>query len=291
MASAPASHRNRYVFGLIGAPCDPSPTARSSRVVARVCIDPGSEEKSTEARAADHLPGVQHDIDTMRHFFGRGQNISELFCYNHVDARGKQWLVTKLHEEFAKTDVRAYFVYYSGHGCKDNGAWYLGGQDTLAPCELFKLWQDSLSGQSGDSVLIIISDSCFSGHWVEAAKQAQLSSVAVQSATDQCNVSYDSKETGGTFTYRVYNRGSLAFQSVFSVLGYLSAVYTGLWIVFKETVGLFWSKNEGELFPQIYVPDKFKEIMCRHGGTIQPSKVINNGKFLFVDTFEWIIFR
>lgn len=287
------TQRNRYVFGLIGAPNAASaataPTNVANKLVARISLDPDSQEKSLEERAARYLAGVNRDIITMRKFFGRGQDISELFCYNHVDAQGKGWLLTKLGNAFARMDVRAFFVYYSGHGYTDDGAWHLG-DEALAPDELFQLWQKSLSGQSGESVLVIISDSCYSGKWVEAASQAQLSSVAVQSATDQSNPSYDNTETGGVFTYNVYNRGSAAFQSIFSVRGFFTTVPTALWILWKETIRLF--KPQGnELFPQKYMPDKFSQIMSRRGGTIQPSKVINNGRFLFVDTFEWLMFR
>ena len=290
---ASSSQRQNYVFGLIGAPCDPaffsSSKNAAKKVIARVSLDPDSRCMSSEERAASYLAGVNHDIETMREFFGRGQDISELFCYNHVDAQGKQWLLSKLRDAFARPDVRAFFVFYAGHGCEGDGAWYLGN-GTLAPDELFQLWQESLSGKSGDSVLTIISDSCFSGHWVEAAKQSQLSSVAVQSATDHNHPSYDNTETGGVFTYNVYNRGRSAFQSLFSVTGFFTAVYHGAWVIYKEAVGLVWPK-ENELYPQTYVPDQFKQITSRHGGTIQPSKVINNGRFLFVDTFEWIMFR
>lgn len=284
------TQRNRYVFGLIGAPCAASaPTNVTNKLVAPISLDPNSQGKSPEERAASYLAGVNCDIDTMRQFFGRGQDISELFCYNHVDAQGKVWLVTKLRKAFARTDVRAFFVYYSGHGCTGNGAWYLG-DGTLAPDELFQLWRESLSGQSGEPVLVIISDSCFSGEWVEAANQAQLSSVAVQSATDRFHASYDSANTGGVFTYNVYNRGSPAFQSVFSVRGFFTTIPTALWILSKEAVALFQPRRH-KLFPQKYVPDNFNQIMSRRGGTIQPSKVINNGRFLFVDTFEWVMFR
>jgi hypothetical protein len=287
------SQRHRYVFGLIGAPCYPIGASASKNatkeVVTRVSLDPDIRRKSAEERAASYLEGVGHDIDTMREFFGRGQDISELFSYNYVDAQGKRWLLKKLREAFARLDVRAFFVYYTGHGYEDDGAWHLG-DGTIAPDELFQLWQGSRSGRSGDSVLIIISDSCFSGYWVEAAKQARLSSVAVQTATDHENPSYDRSVTGGVFTYSVYRRGSIVFQSIFSVAGFLSAVYHGAWLLCKEAVGLVLPSRD-PLYPQAYVPDEFQQIMARRGGTIQPSKVINNGRFLFVDTFEWIMFR
>ena len=289
------SQRQRYVFGLIGAPCDPkifSPSENATKeVVARVSVEPGSRFKSSEEKAANYLAGVQHDIDTMTEFFGEGQDVSKLFCYNHVDAQGKQWLLKKLRDAFAAPDVRAFFLYYAGHGCKSDGAWYLG-DGTLAPNELFQLWQESFSGKSGDSVLIIISDSCFSGCWVEAAKQSQLSSVAVQSATDHNNPSYDDPKTGGVFTYKVYRRGRNLFQSFFSVPGFLNAVYDAVRVICKEVIRFIIAMpSRNQLYPQIYVPDQFPKIMARCGGTIEPYKVINNGRFLFVDINEWIIFR
>ena len=100
-----ATQRNRYVFGLIGAPCAASaPTNDANKLVARISLDPDSLGKSPEERAASYLAGVNCDIDAMRQFFGGGQEISELFCYNHVDAQGKVWLVTKLRKAFARTD-------------------------------------------------------------------------------------------------------------------------------------------------------------------------------------------
>ena len=289
------SARNRYVYALLGAPCASASSSHvvSSRLVPRVSLDPRSRDMSLEERAASYLAGVEHDLVTMREFFGGEQDIEELFSYNYVDGQGGKWLRKRqLRRAFAREDVHAFFVYYTGHGYYGDGAWYLGNgaDDRLAPGEFFQLWQESLSGQSGESLLIIISDSCFSGHWVEAAKQAQLKTVAVQSATDQNNPSFDRSETGGVFTYQVYNRGHHVFQSVFSVTGILTAVATGLWVLGKETVNLF-RTSENKLYPQVYMSDQFRQIMSRSGGTIQPSKVINNGKFLLVDTFEWIMFR
>ena len=282
------SGRNRYVYGLIGAPCASQADVAEGRVVPRVSLNPRSQDLSFEERADNYLAGVGHDLVTMHEFFGRGQDIEELFTYNHVDAQGKGWLQEQLRQAFARQDVHAFFVYYTGHGSLDNGAWYLG-DGCLAPTELFQLWQESLSGKSSESVLIIISDSCYSGHWVEAARQAQLKNVAVQSATDQSHPSYDWSNCGGMFTYKVYRCGRHAFQSLFSVTGFFTAVVTGLWVLAKEAVKLFIRSNE--LFPQVYMPDQFTQIMGRRGGTIQPSKVINSGRFLLVDTTEWIIFR
>ena len=208
-----------------------------------------------------------------------------------MDAQGKKWLVEQLRQAFGSTDVHAFFVYYTGHGYGSDGAWYLvpGRNNRLAPADLFRSWQESLSGQSGESVLIIISDSCYSGHWVAAAERAQLNTVAVQSATDPKNLSFDDEKTGGMFTYKVYNRGRHVFQSVFSVTGFFAAFGHGVWMICKEAARLFQS-TEVALFPQFYMSDQFTQIMSRRGGTIQPWKVINNGRFL-IDTFEWIMFR
>ena len=286
--------RQRYVYGIITAPSDPwsyfeDNEEETKKVFPRVSLDRDWSSKSLEERAKEYLQGVKHDIVTMREFFGRGQDISELFCHHDVDARGKKWLLNKLQDEFAEPDIRAFFLYYTGHGHINDGAWCLH-DGTLAPDELFKLWQESPSGKSGDSVLIIISDSCFSGHWVEAAKAAQLSTVSVQSSTDHKSLSLDHHDIGGLFTYNVYNRGSGAFQSIFSFKGFFAAFRFALWLVYKEAVALVCPRSK-QLYPQIYVPDEFRKIMARRGGTIQPYKVINNGRFLFVDTFEWIMFR
>lgn len=288
--------RNRYVYALIGAPCEPdavalSPTEDSNRLVARLSLV-NTQTKSSEERAASYLAGVEHDLITMREFFGRGQDIEELFSYNHVDSQGKEWVVEKLRQAFARTDVHAFFIYYTGHGYADDGAWYLGAgrtQNGLAPTELFRLWEESLSGQSGESVLVVICDSCHSGRWVEAAKNANLKHVAVQAATDGENPTYDS-EMGGVFTYRVYNRGTHVFQSIFSLTGFFTAFATGIWVIIKETAALFLTRAH-VLFPQVYVPDQFNKVMSRSGGSLQPSKVVNHGRFLFIDTFEWIMFR
>ena len=286
--------RNHYVYALIGAPCDPaSDEISTGKIAPRISLDPDSREKSLEERAASHLAGVEKDLATMRQFFGRGQDIDELFSYNHVDAQGKEWLVEQLRQAFGRTDVHAFFVYYTGHGYGSDGAWYLGPgrNNRLAPADLFRLWQQSLSGQSGESVLIIISDSCYSGHWVAAAERAETNTIAVQSATDQKNKSFDDEKTGGMFTYKVYNRCSHVFQSVFSVTGFFTAFGHGVWMICKEAARLFQSTEENALFPQFYMSDQFKQIMSRRGGTIQPWKVINNGRFLLIDTFEWIMFR
>ena len=284
------SERNRYVYALIGAPQATPSDVEAGSVVPRTSQDPESHLKSAEERAYGHLRGLEKDLATMRQFFGRGQDVEELFSYNHVDAQGKEWLLDQLQQAFGRTDVHAFFLYYSGHGCAGDGAWYLGNETSLAPVELFQLWEESPSGRSGESVLIIISDSCFSGQWVASAERARLTTVAVQSAaTDDEDKAHHDPNTGGLFTYKVYNQGRHAFQSVFSITGFFTAFVYALWVGGKEIFGFFQERKE--FTPQVYVPEKFGQIMSRGGGTIQPRKVINNGRFLFVDSWEWIMFR
>ena len=111
------ARRNRYVYALIGAPCDSSShDVATGKVVPRISIGPNNGVKSLEERAASYLAGVEKDLATMRQFFGRGQDVEELLCYNHVDAQGKEWLMGQLRQAFGSADVHAFFLYYTGHG-------------------------------------------------------------------------------------------------------------------------------------------------------------------------------
>lgn len=69
------SARNRYVYVLLGAPCASASSSHvvSSRLVPRVSLDPRSRDMSLEERAASYLAGVEHDLVTMREFFGGGR--------------------------------------------------------------------------------------------------------------------------------------------------------------------------------------------------------------------------
>ena len=85
-----ATQRNRYVFGLIGAPCAASaPTNDANKLVARISLDPDSLGKSPEERAASYLAGVNCDIDRE---FPEGRKFPSFFATTMLMPREKYGL-------------------------------------------------------------------------------------------------------------------------------------------------------------------------------------------------------
>merc|ERR1711920_529881 len=68
-------------------------------------------------------------------------------------------------------------LYYSGHGRQKDGAWCFeapgsdGSQDEyVTPLDIVEAWQ-ARNAKHADQKLIIVSDSCHSGWWVDFAKK------------------------------------------------------------------------------------------------------------------------
>lgn len=93
-------------------------------------------------------------------------------------------------------------LYYSGHGRRDDGAWCFetateGDFEFINYDDVRQLWEQA-PGRRPLAQLLIISDSCYSGCWVEEAK-ARGYGIYVQAACGAHEQSADTKD-GGIFT-------------------------------------------------------------------------------------------
>lgn len=126
-------------------------------------------------------------------------------------------------DESAGGECDLWVVYWTGHGFAHNGAWACYApahvrlppeQRAIAPIELFTMWRHfaerlySRRQQRATATgtpaamprLLVVCDSCHSGHWVEYARVNRLADVAVQSACSTEQRSYDLLNFGGYFS-------------------------------------------------------------------------------------------
>ncbi len=113
----------------------------------------------------------------------------------------KTELTSSLEYAFRNSDVT--LVYYTGHGRQYDGAWCL--LDTsmpgyVGPQEVFSWWNEHKRDE--DSYLVIISDSCYSGHWCDYALTSCFENVAVYAASSSSEFAYDT-ENGGKYTLQL----------------------------------------------------------------------------------------
>jgi len=111
----------------------------------------------------------------------------------------KERVLHEINKAFMDPDFDSVFLYYAGHGESLEGAWCFESGEMVGPDEVFKILE-----QSPSKDLFIVSDSCFSGKWVDAAKNLptqEKKRLIVQASSQADGVSYDSPE-GGEFTKR-----------------------------------------------------------------------------------------
>ena len=87
--------------------------------------------------------------------------------------QGKKEMLDAIRDFFQQVK-RKFILYYSGHGEEDSGNWAIGRPDEreveiVSLEELLSLWRRSPS--SDYKRLLIVSDSCHSGAWVNKLKR------------------------------------------------------------------------------------------------------------------------
>ncbi|CAF3669596.1 unnamed protein product [Rotaria socialis] len=181
---------------LLASPGDVSESLKAGiQIVAKVRSNEEDQRKSARS-----LAGVLLDI---RHM----QNLLDKKCVEMYDAFyrhrfTKQEALQAISTFFARDPPsQVYMVYYSGHGERLTGNWVFT-DGTISYDEIISMWCQS--GKSENYGLWIISDSCFSGQWIQTAHHLNTSNcmfIRMLCSSEANKVSYDTSE-GGDFTIK-----------------------------------------------------------------------------------------
>jgi|ERR1712232_633628 len=131
----------------------------------------------------------------------------------------KKRVMKEIQEAFQDPNFKRVVIYYSGHGQKSSGAWCFDDGSRILPSDVFDLVPTSHR-------LLLITDSCYSGEWVDAAKG---DNIYVQASCASDDVSYDTA-SGGEFTKRFIKA---AHEDVFPVSYWPGHAFRGLGFVFR----------------------------------------------------------
>lgn len=115
-------------------------------------------------------------------------------------------------------------IYYSGHGREGDGAWWLqDSNEFVTPVALLEFWKNH---KRQNCKLLIVSDSCFSGHWADRARQFE--DVAVIAAATASEKAFDTA-SGGAFTSSLANAWSMMAEAQHSsAMAYAVSRFAGL---------------------------------------------------------------
>ena len=171
-------------------------TKAGSRAVAR-------RAKDGKERALANLNGVDADLHNMRHM---------LICYPEIDVfevwlqrsnDSKASLLGHVRDFFSQDKKKYFVLYYSGHGTSE-GDWVLNSiKDGREKEEYISLQEinDCYGDDDGSKKLLIVSDCCHSGNWVDQLRRlgrSDMGMIASCEATETCQ----DTEDGGAFTVK-----------------------------------------------------------------------------------------
>jgi len=172
-----------------------------------------------DGKMTSDLLGVWADVGNMRIFLRKkGIDTWKVFSgvkeYSWNKGYDRDTVMEEIEKAFTSTKYHDIVLYYSGHGRNApgtplHGAWCLKGNDLdkdsehIIPGHIFYLWRNRTKIKEGRK-LCIISDSCYSGIWVEAAKRLGARNVFVQAAC-RSNEKAIEDESGGVFTQKWIN--------------------------------------------------------------------------------------
>ena len=185
-------------------------------------------ERRSSDRACNPLSGVEKDLKNMENFLTE----KGVRSITKLSPTGEQ-CSSLLNQLRSTGNKRNLLIYYSGHGRRDDGAWCIqnGSDDAkvLRPVDLlntgsdlrgsllallFGSYRDSIFGESfleENTHLFIISDSCFSGCWIEELNShpSIYHKVSIFASCEYWETSMDTKE-GGMFTLRLLENRPIA---------------------------------------------------------------------------------
>jgi len=158
-----------------------------------------------QAGTKGNLCGVKADINNCRERLVPHLYENRLAWSKYLDKPGAQLrkseVVENLIELFQQPNKVTCHVYYTGHGCSYTGDWCFENaqgviDEFITFDELMNLWE---AHNSGDTYLALVMDSCFSGAWVNKAKNHKFAKKIIVSASCRENeLSYESA-LGGYF--------------------------------------------------------------------------------------------
>lgn len=112
-----------------------------------------------------------------------------------------------------KSSARVYILYYSGHGENRRGSWVFT-DGTVSCDEVLNIWCQS--GKAENSSLWIISDSCFSGQWIQRVQYLNISNcmfIRMLCSSEENKLSYDTPN-GGDFTFNFTQERNKALSTL-----------------------------------------------------------------------------
>ena len=165
------------------------------------------------SRADGNLEGILLDLENMRRNLlsdvpagDDKKSLLRLHCdiynvWNQQRHQGKKEMLDAIRDFFHQVK-RNFILYYSGHGEEGSGNWAIGRPDsnkveTVSLEDLLSLWRRSPS--SDYKRLLIVSDSCHSGAWVDKLERMQRINVSMMASCKAGETCTDTIK-GGDFT-------------------------------------------------------------------------------------------
>lgn len=143
------------------------------------------------------LPYVMNDVKKVHEFLVSKKVESTSFCGLYRTSSMTKNRFLEMFNTMLEENKRLYIVFYAGHGCEEDGAFFMDDGRSVRLAELIKLWRERLAASHLDPPrLLIIADSCHSGHMVQELKRLPLNerrqlNIAVQAACLAKELSFD----------------------------------------------------------------------------------------------------
>ena len=173
---------------------------------------------------------------------------------------------------FQDIDRKRFVIYYSGHG-KHNGDWVLndgnggGIYESISLNDILFLWHHRKTNPNFKQDLVLISDSCHSGHWVDILKRLKPDDIWMQAASRANEYSYDGID-GGIFTTKYVSSACrfISSDEYFNILYYigglmLSSIGSVIAIFKDKIIGYAYHKISKPFKPCYYVPRYYRDEM------------------------------
>ncbi len=132
-------------------------------------------------RGESFLKGVKTDLDLF------GASLKQYYPILRQESGyeiSKQDMLSKIAASAADVtdDYGTLLIYFTGHGTSDNGDWVAQDRERVSQKEVMAAVRSRRNAPLGR--LILISDSCFSGNWVNGANAPSRSTPSVSAALD-----------------------------------------------------------------------------------------------------------
>lgn len=167
----------------------------------------GSKEDEKRIKSGNLISTIM-DISLVRKLFlSKGIKIHAMKMASKETKNTRSDVMSSL-ESLFDSNYQNCFIFYSGHGGSKSGRWCFEKYSVdktddveyewISLSDIMALWNARFIKNSKQQ-LIIISDSCFSGKWIEEAIKSKLTGVIIQTSCRPCEVAHDTID-GGLFT-------------------------------------------------------------------------------------------